>query len=247
MIQCIELAENVLCIYRNYLFCKKEYNFFIMFRIVIEVIIYSLLVLNNLIFLIDELQYSNGSEYVYFAVYVMFFFDVFLGFFSVYKSVAYKNFIHNLVAIHNVYNKNINYNRNIKRMQILLFGNFTVILIIAVYLIVDITYYLRSGSNWDTMFICSVIYSLFRNEITYALEFMALYTFLSILTSLLKCLNNTILEIQENVQSKEELNIETSHSVLVEKLTRWAEVYQYLLDASKQLSACFKNHVNIMK
>lgn len=100
-------------------------------------------------------------------------------------------------------------------------------------------------SDLSTLYIFSLNYSFLLNEITFILEFMTLYVFLSLLTNLLKSLNSAIYDIQNNLYLKDELSMGHSNSILVEKLIKWAELYDCLMDSSKQLSACFNHYVNV--
>lgn len=247
IVQCIEVAENIMCIYRNYLFCRQRYKTIIVLRIVIEVVIFALMIFNNFFFIIREAKLGIDLKYLYFLNYTLFFGDVLLGFFSVSRKAAYKIFIDNLMTVNNVYHKDINYNRSLKQLRIVFYTTFSVLSAMAMSLtVINVTVrYLASvvtGSILDTF---SENFSLLRNEITFILEYISLYTFLSILANLLKCLNSTIFEIQKILLLKEEQS-EYSHSILVEKLKQWTELYECLVEGSKQLAACFKNHVNML-
>lgn len=247
IVQCIEVAENIMCIYRNYLFCRQRYKTIIVLRIVIEVVIFALMIFNNFFFIIREAKLGIDLKYLYFLNYTLFFGDVLLGFFSVSRKAAYKIFIDNLMTVNDVYHKDINYNRSLKQLRIVFYTTFIVLSAMAISLtVINVTVrYLASvvtGSILDTF---SENFSLLRNEITFILEYISLYTFLSILANLLKCLNSTIFEIQKKLLLKEEQS-EYSHSILVEKLKQWTELYECLVEGSKQLAACFKNHVNML-
>lgn len=245
IIHCIELAENIMCIYRNYLFCRKKYKTLILLRILIEAVFYGLVVFSNLFSIVNEVKISS-LKYFDFMMYTMYFGDIFFGFLSKSKCASYKVFIDNLTEVHNVFKKDVNYIRRLKRLSIILFVSYSVSSTVTVYFtIFDVINNIPLSSNWGTLYFFYVICTILRNELTYILEFMALYAFLSLLTHFLKCLNSTLSEIQKNLQLKEELNTEYGDSVLIEKLTQWAELYKCLVESAKQLSAFFNNYVNV--
>lgn len=243
IIRYIEVAENILCIYRNYLFCRQRFKPLIKFRIVIEVMIFPLIIFSNLFFTIQEQDEFNLID-IYSGPSFIFFGDVLLGFLSKSKSAAYKIFVDNLMVVHNVYNENVNYRRGLKRLYIVIFTSFTVILVVIVCFIATFILSLMTiGVSSSTLSALTALYSLFRNLITYILEYVALYIFLSLLTNLLICLNTTILEIQK----KRELDTEYSYSILVDELTQWADLYDCLVESGKHLSACFSDYVSIIQ
>lgn len=244
IIKSLEILENILCVYKNYLFYGKRSKLMIMIHIVFK-FLYNLLVLLVYIFLKKiEPQRFNYKHSIFLTIHLAILYgDTFIVLYSLYKSEAYKTFITNLISIHKIYNNDVNYQMNLKRLQTMLFTICAALIIIAVSLNVQNTIYLLiSFEDFPMLTILMTQSSIMYSEVCFILEYLVLYTFLSLLSNMLQSLNKTVLMMHEQIQKRETLV--DSSSDLIEKVQQLAELYKCLVNLSKQLSPCFKYQVN---
>lgn len=251
LIKYLEISENIMCVYRNYLFFGKKKIYFILAHVLIELIMYLLLFINN----INLLRNANGLpvDVMYFYLFLcssIYSGDMVCSLYGLYKGDVYKNFLANLLTLHNICKNYKDYNSNLKKLEIILLTIFTVTLILAVgSTAINTISYFTNTSHINLAKVLLSNFSIMRSQILFTLENLVLCAFISLLSNILSSLNATLMEIREQKQELNTMSLGISrqtHSLnVVDKIQKSAELYNCTVDLSNKLSMCFKHQVNI--
>lgn len=250
IIRYLRVVENINGIYRNYFFYGRRSKKLVLLHLTFEILLRLLLLTSHTFLVLLITKNTDLEKYAWicsFGLIIYFLSDLISVACGVLKSLEYKIAIVNLIIVHDDYIDDVNYKRNRKQTQIVVLISFTVLVIIiftsAIYRFLNLL--LLGNSSSLTFFF--LILSVFRNKIICILDFFALYIYIDLLSDLLKCLNRTVLELQEKIrmgtQSFLERNGQNLH--MLENVQLCSELYGCLVNSGKQLSECFKYQVNI--
>lgn len=250
IINYIETFENIMCIYRNHQFFGQRKKYFIMFHVFIELSLYLLMLANNIRWVMEKSATTKDVQYFYyFLCFNIFLSDVICTIYGIYKGGAYKKFVTSLLALHNIYKNEMHYIKNLNQIKIIFLTTLATMFIISVAFITmnTISLYMYDHVSVSTLLLSN--FSILHSEVCFTLEYLVIYTFLSLLSNILRSLNGTLTEIQEQVQKEItmclEINEQNSSSNFVTKIHQLSELYKCVVELSNQLFMCFKTQVNM--
>lgn len=248
-IQYFLLTENIKGIYRNYLFYGRRSRKRVLFCIIFEILLNLVLLVNNLHIFEQVYEYKVDSYY-YFVILFVFLSNFTSIVFSVLKSLEYKMAVTNLMIVHDDFIEDSNYKNNLKQLKTVIIVSFTVLFIIIFpHMVWQFRLLTLLKNNSFAIIIFFWCVSLLCNKINFILDFFALYIYIDLLSNLLKCLNSTVLELEDKMyiekKNKSMIEINKQNLNMLAKIQRCAEWYACLVESSKQLSECFKYQVNI--
>lgn len=242
ILRILEKVENLLCVYRNYYLIKKYHKLLVSIRIIVGSCFNFAIFIYNCHF-INALLYSAGD------VANLYILNHFLNYVTVITCVicailntmSYKDLITNLNTIHNVYITEICYTKSLKRLRLFLVTCTVIyyIIKISVSIVRLLIHLFLSGISQVPQFIVLVISELCY-ETLFLLEHVVVYSYITIIYNLLKCINLSV--------SKVLLHIDDDlyeSALTVAEVNQWTERYQYLMNCVKLLSACFQKQVSI--
>lgn len=154
-----------------------------------------------------------------------------------------------LSTAHEVYKNEPNYIKNLKRLEIVSLSSTASFAVARICLTLLNLFYTFSAVG--SIFLMDFTHALFSlsemwNEIHYFLEQFVLFTFITVLYNLLKCLNASITEVCTKLANEmKKFNNTVYENISVEQVHSWVENYQNIVNCSKEISSCFKYQVNI--
>lgn len=238
--------------YRRYLSLTKRQKLLAVLRIIIESITF-IVIFGNSLFAICTRVFSDDIWFLLLSFHriINVMNCVLFSVCGILTCRSYKQFMYNFNAIYSYYEQDLIYKNRVKKIKAaILISGFSVFTILAVLLFLKLT--LPKVTYLDINFTYySIKMAEKYSEIRYLLEHISLYTYITMLHALFKCLNQRVLNIQDTynmkrvgeVLSTEKVHHDSGNFRLKVKII--SSQYKRLLNCSKHLSACFKVQVNI--
>ncbi|PZC84635.1 hypothetical protein B5X24_HaOG200755 [Helicoverpa armigera] len=239
MIKTFLLAENIMCVYRNYVSFSGYKKVLILIRITLE-IIWMLITILIFVWQVSE-QFSTRNHFLYLmGVYHLTnaLCGIALVICGVQYSESYKLFLNNFEVIRHEFQNSPAYTKNIKKLK----RNLTILIVFFAFVsIIDFFFKLRANmitwrQNHIKITFLTLLFTLVYIEIRKILVNSIHYANITILRSTLESLTDRVSEIREKL-SKPGMS-DRSYKLTVAIVDEWAVNYQKVLISSKLLSEC---------
>lgn len=245
----VQTIEVVFGIYRNYITYNRKCKIFIIIRIIFQLLIYLSAFTHNIFWLLN----SDVNVAMFFLSTFNLICIVTFLVCSVQNSAHYKILTTNLIAVHYAYNDNCSYNRRLQQLKSIFLVGFTIYVFMGscctLFKMVYEAVFISHGfytSETPLVYVWRFTYRLHYN-----LEFFALYVILKVLCNLIKCLNDSLAEIQLEMKTEEYSLQSNRHghfcneSNVIFKISQWTDLYECIVNCRQELSKCFEYQVNI--
>ena len=247
IIKTLTKAENLRGVYRNYVFLSKYLKILSALHIIFDIVVYPVILHNN-VTVISQVTNNRIYRIVQILQVTIFLSSPVIVISGCLSSRSYKLFIENILSVHKYFQNEPTYIRNSKKLKknILITTVLSIALIMLALLIKLVCLsFIRHLEMTMKVIVLTISHLMLEERII--IEHIVMYTYITMVKDLLRCVNNGIFDVQVKFNDIEtELcsdGTEWNDVLTVEQVEQWATQFKCLLTCSRNLSVCFKAQV----
>lgn len=247
LLRSIVFLENLLCIYRNFLFFNKKARAIILIHITIELVLYVLSIVNNSFIIYSYFHSDNRSMLIVFTTiccfYVVTFVSIVMG---ILRSEEFKDLVTSLELINKFFTNNKTYLKSLGRSNTMIIAITTILYCVTCIGIAVDKITLNDFYEFTTSDVIWTVSSTLL-ELRYQTECVVYFGIEYLFLIFTKHLNLLVKEAIKKVSLDNNGTVKdvpiSSDAVTKNEVKRWATIYRQLMMSSKLLQACFSLQV----
>lgn len=247
LLRILVFVENVMGIYRNYLYFNKYLKVLIIIRVIFEIVVSLGIAWHNVRISVYKSIETGEDVLVLLLFQAIILMKVFvLGIGPLRKAMDYKLYLENLKIINNRCQDIPSYAKSLNVMKLKCFV--VAILIVSSSVVLSISRVNDLNTKNPLIFVNAMVEECYEAwvDYRYIIDHLVAYTGITGIRDCLKILNESVHDVIEQCSKEQEEHFEEEDRTktdLVKQVNGWMEFYGYIMSCKKHLSRCFSELV----